>query len=49
MPLRIIKNFNECLHKGFFSDELKCTEVVPVYKRNDKKDKKNYRPISVFF
>ena len=44
-PLRIIKevsdifggflakNFNECLNKTFFSDERKCVEVVPVYKK----------------
>ena len=45
IPLRIIrefsdifggflaKNFNECLDKDFFPDELKCAEVVPVYKK----------------
>ena len=35
------------LDKGFFSDELKCAEVVTVYKKNDKKDKNNYRPVSI--
>ena len=30
-----------------FPDELKLAEVVPVYKKNDKKDKSNYRPISI--
>ena len=38
---------NERLDKGFFPGELKCTEVVPVYEKNDKKDKNNYRPASV--
>ena len=45
IPLRIIKefsdifggflakNFSECLGKGFFLDELKCAEGVPVYKK----------------
>ena len=45
IPLRIIrefsdifggflaKNFNECLDKGFFPNELKYAEVVPVYKK----------------
>ena len=28
-------------------DELKLAEVVPVYKKNNKKDKSNYRPISI--
>ena len=30
-----------------FPDKLKLAEVVPVYKKNDKKDKSNYRPISI--
>ena len=38
---------NEFLDKGFFPGEIKCTEVVPVYEKNDKKDKNNYRPASV--
>ena len=49
VPLRIIKefgdifggflaeNFNECLGKGFFPDELKGAEVVPVYKKRIKR------------
>ena len=38
---------NECLDKGFFPGELKCTEFIPVYEKNVKKDKNNYRPASV--
>ena len=30
-----------------FPDKLKLAEVVPVFKKNDKKDKINYRPISI--
>ena len=30
-----------------FLDELNSAEVVPVYKKNDKKDKSNYRSISI--
>ena len=37
-------NFNSCLQSGMFPDELKLAEVIPVYKKNDKKDKSNYRP-----
>ena len=33
------KNFNSCLETGSFSEDLKCAEVVPIYK--------NYRPISL--
>ena len=29
----LAKNFDECLAKGFFPDELKRVEVVPVYKK----------------
>ena len=43
----LAKNFNECLDKSFFPDELKCAEVFPVYKKNDKKNKNNYRPVSI--
>ena len=41
------KNFNSCLETGSFPEDLKCAEVVPIYKKNDKKDKSNYRPISL--
>ena len=41
------KNYNECLDKCFFPDELKFGVAVPVYKKNDKKDKNNYRPVSI--
>ena len=30
-----------------FPDEPKLAEVVPVFKKNDEKDKSNYRPISI--
>ena len=43
----LYNNFNSCLESGIFPDELKLAEVVPVYKKNDKKDKSNYRPISI--
>ena len=51
-PTKIIQqfsdnNFNSCLESGTFPDELKLAEVVPVYKKNEKKDKSNYRPISI--
>ena len=29
------------------AESLKLAEVAPVYKKNDKKDKSNYRPISI--
>ena len=30
-----------------FPDELKLVEIVLVYKKNDKKDKSNYRPVNI--
>ena len=43
----LYNNFNSCLESGMFPNELKLAEVIPVYKKNDKKDKSNYRPISI--
>ena len=43
----LYNNFNSCLESGIFPDELKLAEVVPVYKKNDKKDESNYRAISI--
>ena len=40
-------NFNSCIDSVMFPDTLKLAEVVPVFKKNDKKDKINYRPISI--
>ena len=35
------KNFNSCLETDSFSEDLKYAEVVPIYKKNDKKYKSN--------
>ena len=43
----LFNNFNSCLESGVFLDELKLAAVVPVFKKHDKKDKSNYRPISI--
>ena len=32
---------------GIFPDNLKSVKVTPIYKKNDKKQVTNYRPISV--
>ena len=41
------KNFNSCVETGSFPEDLRCVEVVPIYKKNDKKDKSSYRTISL--
>ena len=39
------KNFNSCLETSSFPEDLKNAEVVPIYKKNETKDKSNYGPI----
>ena len=38
--------FNEFIKMGKFPDILKNAEVTPVYKKDDKNDEQNYRPVS---
>ena len=44
-PLKII--FENCLANGYFPDEWKKANVVPIHKKSDKKSIKNYRPVSL--
>lgn len=43
----ISKLFNLCIAEGYFPEELKKSRVVPVYKKGDRSDPNNYRPISI--
>jgi hypothetical protein len=38
---------NHCLQKHVFPHDLKLAEVSAIYKKNDKLNKENYRPISI--
>ena len=40
-------HLNYCIAYGEFSDELKHADVIPVQKKNEKCNKKNYRPVSI--
>ena len=43
----IAKDFNNCVDKGVFPEDLKYADVTPVHKKKDKNDKTNYRPVSI--
>lgn len=45
LPLQII--FNSSLAEGIFPDAWKCARIVPVFKKGDPANVKNYRPISI--
>ena len=42
----IVKDFNNCVDKDVFSDELQHA-VTPIHKKKDKSNKTNYRPVSI--
>ena len=39
--------FNSCLSEDIFPGVLKIAKVLPLYKKGNKNDNKNYRPISL--
>ena len=39
--------FQTCLNKGKFPESWKTSEIIPIYKENDKADITQYRPISL--
>ena len=43
----IYKHFSYCIDRGEFPNELKHVELVPAHKKNSKRDKENYRPVSI--
>ena len=59
IPVKIIKenkdlisyfvnnNFNNALSSSQYPNGLKYVDVTPVFKKDDKSDKSNYRPISI--
>ena len=44
-PLTLL--INQVLNTGIFTDELKIAKVIPLFKKDDPKLLKNYRPISL--
>ena len=54
IPVKLIKlyedifqNFNQFLVNGEFPHCLKQAEVIPIFKKKEKLDKSNYRPVSI--
>ena len=43
----ICQHFNYCISIGEFPNKLKHADVIPVYRKKDKCDKTNYRPVSI--
>ena len=44
-PLHLI--FSSCIESGIFPTEWEKANVVPIHKRDDKQNVKNYRPVSL--
>ena len=38
---------NLCIDKGVFPDSMKHAEIVPVFTKDEKMEKSNYRPVSI--
>ena len=43
----LAKDIDKCVRKGEFPDKLKTADITPAFKRGDKHDKSNYRPVSI--
>lgn len=47
ISLPLSKVFNICLSNGFFPDQWKLANIVPILKTGNKSDVASYRPISI--
>ena len=42
-----VKDINTCIKKEELPDELKTADITPAFRKGDKRDKLNYRPVSI--
>ena len=48
IPADILQNlFNDMLTAGNFPENMKLTDITPVFKKKDPLKKENYRPVSI--
>ena len=43
----ITENFNNMIENSVFPDSLKQADIKPVYKKDSRNEKENYRPVSI--
>ena len=43
----ISANFNNVVNKGVFPNELKQADIRPIYKKESRNEKEDYRPVSI--
>ena len=43
----ISASFSNAVNNGIFSDELKHADIKPIYKKESRNEKENYRPVSI--
>ena len=45
--MTLTSDVNNCLKNGIFPDNLKYGDITPIFKKDERLDKTNYRPISI--
>ena len=43
----LVKDINTCNENGEFPDKLKTADITLAFKKGDKREKSNYRPVSI--
>ena len=44
---KLMQVMHNCLKNNFFPDVIKNAEITPCFKKEDKSEKENYRPVSI--